>query len=122
MEEYNLRVFIMVTHSVCGALPLGIMLTSDEKQQTLEDALQLFKSCLPDFSFHGASPTTGPKVFMTDNCYELREALKNVWPNATTVLCIFHVLQQVMPFLCNFFSKQPIMCPCSSFIVYAVIL
>ena len=111
MEEYNLRVFIMVTHSVCGALPLGIMLTSDEKQQTLEDALQLFKSCLPDFSFHGASPTTGPKVFMTDNCYELREALKNVWPNATTVLCIFHVLQQVMPFLCIFFSKQPIMCP-----------
>lgn len=106
MEEYNLRVFIMVTHSVCGALPLGIMLTSDEKQQTLEDALQLFKSCLPDFSFHGASPTTGPKVFMTDNCYELREALKNVWPNATTVLCIFHVLQQVMPFLCIFFQNN----------------
>ena len=72
MEEYNLRVFIMVTHSVCGALPLGIMLTSDEKQQTLEDALQLFKSCLPDFSFHGASPTTGPKVFMTDNCYDVQ--------------------------------------------------
>ena len=96
MEEYNLRVFVMVTHSVCGALPLGIFVTSDEKEQTLQDALELFKSCLPEFAFHGASPDTGPKVFMTDNCYELREALQKVWPNAATVLCIFHVLQQVI--------------------------
>lgn len=98
MEEYNLRVFIMVTHSVCGALPLGIVFTSDEKEQTLVDALQLFQSSLPEFAFYGASPSTGPKVIMTDNCSELREALKTVWPNATTVLCIFHVLQQVYNF------------------------
>ena len=36
MEEYKLRVFVVVTHSVCGALPLGIFVTSDEKEQTLE--------------------------------------------------------------------------------------
>ncbi|CAB4020358.1 Hypothetical predicted protein, partial [Paramuricea clavata] len=65
-EEYNIRVFVMVTHSVCGALPLGIVLTSDEKKQTLVHALP----------FYGAYPSTGPKVIMTDNCSELREALK----------------------------------------------
>ena len=77
MEEYNLHVFIMVTHSVCGALPLVIIVTSDEKEQTLVDALQLYKSSMPDFGFYGAS-LSGPRVFMTDNCYELREALKKV--------------------------------------------
>ena len=96
MEEYNLRVFVVVTHSVCGALPLGIFATSDEKEQTLRDALELFKSSLPDFAFYGA---TGPRVFITDNCPELRVALKDVWPKSVPVLCIFHVLQQVWRWL-----------------------
>ena len=52
MEEYNLRVFVMVTHSVCGgALPLGIFITSNEKEQNLTSALEMFKSTLPDFAF-----------------------------------------------------------------------
>ena len=92
MEEYNLRVFVIVTHSVCGALPLGIFITSDEKEQTLKDALELIKSCFGDSAFYGGN---GPRVFMTDNCSELREALKEVWPNSVLLLCIFHVLQQV---------------------------
>ena len=29
-EEHNLKVFVMCTHSVSGALPLGILITSDE--------------------------------------------------------------------------------------------
>ena len=77
MEEYNLHVFIMVTHSVCGALPLVIIVTSDEKEQTLVDALQLYKSSMPDFGFYGAS-LSGPRVFMTDNCYELRGFKKSL--------------------------------------------
>jgi len=97
MEEYNLRVFIMVTHSICGALPLGIIVTSDETTDTLTDAFQLFKSSSSAFSFYGSS--AGPEVFMTDNCMELREALKKVWPSSTPVLCIFHILQQVWRWL-----------------------
>ena len=41
MDEFNLRVFLMVTHSVVGALPLGIILTSNEQTQTLVDAFSL---------------------------------------------------------------------------------
>jgi hypothetical protein len=96
MEEYNLRVFVVVTHSVCGALPLGIFITSDEKERTLKDALDLFKSSLPDGAFYG---TKAPNVFMTDNCHELRVALKEAFPSSTSVVCIFHVLQQVWRWL-----------------------
>ena len=35
MEELNLRVFLVVTHSVAGALPLGILIVSDERTSTL---------------------------------------------------------------------------------------
>ena len=34
MEEFNLRVFMIVTHSACGVLPLGIIVTSDEQGGT----------------------------------------------------------------------------------------
>jgi hypothetical protein len=62
MEEYNFRVFVVVhIVFVAGALPLGIFVTSDEKEQTLRDALQLSKSSLPDFAFYGA---TRPRVLL----------------------------------------------------------
>ena len=99
MEESNLRVFLMVTHSVTGALPLGIIITSDEKTQTLIDALSLFKSSLPDYAFFGSSSDIGPKVIMTDNCLELRDSLRHTWPHATLTLCIFHILQQIWRWL-----------------------
>ena len=80
MEEFNLLIFMMVTHSVCGALPLGIIITSDE---TVVDALSQFKSALPDDAFFGSSSLKGPKVFMTDNFLELRDAICQTWPDAT---------------------------------------
>ena len=53
MEEYNLRVFVMVTHSAVGALPLGVIITSDETTSTLIQDLDLFKLCLPERAFYG---------------------------------------------------------------------
>lgn len=99
MEEFNLRVFLIVTHSVCGALPLGIVITSDETTETLVDALAQFKSALPDYAFFGASAAKGPEVFMTDNCLELKEALSQNWPDSKQVLCVFHLLQQIWRWL-----------------------
>ena len=37
-EEHNLKVFIMCTHSIAGALPLSILITSDERESTLKHA------------------------------------------------------------------------------------
>jgi hypothetical protein len=99
MEEFNLRVFLMMTHSVCGALPLAIIITSDETTQTLVTAFSQLKSSLPDDAFFCAPSGKGPRVFMTDNCMELKDAIHQVWPDATTVLCIFHLLQQVWRWL-----------------------
>ena len=99
MEEFNLRVFLMVTHIPMGALPLGIIITSDETTDTLIQALELFSSLLTEGSFSGRGKALGPIALMTDNCSELRDALAYMWPNAALLLCSFHILQQVWRWL-----------------------
>ena len=98
MEEFNLRVFVMVTHSPVGALPLGIFITSDETLTIIKQAFDLLKLCLPDDAFFGRK-ILGPIIFMTDNCTELRDALTYAWPASKLLLCIFHLIQQVWRWL-----------------------
>ena len=82
-----------------GALPLGIIITSDETTDTLIQALELFSSLLTEGSFSGRGKALGPIALMTDNCSELRDALAYMWPNAALLLCSFHILQQVWRWL-----------------------
>ena len=86
----------MCTHSVAGALPLGLLITSDEKESTLKHGFTMLKNCLPDDAFYGNGLMVGPKIILTDNCQEERNALKAVWPSGNSLLCIFFM----------FFSKH----------------
>ena len=38
-----MRVFTFCTHSVAGALPIGIVITSDEQMEILTEAFKLLK-------------------------------------------------------------------------------
>ena len=69
---------------------------SDEREETLTKAFEMLNSILPEGAFFNAA---GPAILMTDNCDELRRNLHRSWPNATLLLCIFHVLQQVWRWL-----------------------
>ena len=96
MDEHNLRIFLLCTHSVAGALPLSVIITSDEQLETLIMAFSLLKDMLGDNPFYGKA---APQVFMTDNCSELRGALHRVFPESILLLCTFHILQQVWHWL-----------------------
>ncbi len=98
MEELNLRVFLIVTHSVAGALPLGILIVSDERTSTLVQGFTFLKNCMGEGAFYDRKDL-GPMVIMTDNCSELRDALRIVWPESRLLLCIFHLMQQVWRWL-----------------------
>ena len=41
----------------------------------------------------------GHSVIMSDNCVELRNALRETWPKSNLLLCVFHILQQVWRWL-----------------------
>ena len=49
MHDHNLKMFVMCTLSVTGALPLSMLITSDEKTETPENAFfqqdKNFRSC-----------------------------------------------------------------------------
>ena len=61
-----------------------------------------------EFCFYG-SGILGPRIVMTDNSDELRDALLSVWPNIILVLCILlhrmvvRRLKFGFAFCCSFF-------------------
>lgn len=61
-EEHNLKVFVICIHNVAWALPLGIVITSDERENTLKQGFEMLQSCLPDDAFYGRGPRLGPEV------------------------------------------------------------
>ena len=51
MDENNLKVFIMSTRSVAGALPLSILITNGEKTETQISAFSMWNNILPENAF-----------------------------------------------------------------------
>ena len=77
------------------------------KKKTLKKAFALLKIILSDDSFYNS--LSGPSVIMTNNCGELYQSLSYNWPDATLLLCIFHILQQVWRWLyesCHSIAKN----------------
>lgn len=89
-----------MTHSTAGGLPLGILITTSENQATITAALQLLNSVLPAERFFGCRED-GPRVILTDDCLALQQALNAVYPGATLILCVFHLLQAMWRWLWN---------------------
>ena len=104
LEKYNCSLFIISTSSSAGGLPLGVTITSDEKQLTIKAAFQQLLQVVPKASFYGNKD--GPRLIMTDDSGTEREALSEVWPKAKLLLCTFHFLQRRWTWL--FDSKNKI--------------
>ncbi|XP_035516707.1 uncharacterized protein si:dkey-75a21.2 [Morone saxatilis] len=93
-ERNNHRLFLLLTHSSAGGLPLGVFITTSQSQPTLSAAIELLQTVLPPERFFGHPE--GPLVVMTDDCSALRQALHEAYPEATLVLCVFRVVLQAM--------------------------
>ena len=48
MDRRGLRVFLLMTWSGAGGLPLGVMVTSSESQTTIAKGLDMLKGIFPD--------------------------------------------------------------------------
>ena len=53
LEKYNCSLFILSTSSPAGGLPLAVAITSDEKQDTIQRAMQMIKEVVPVNAFYG---------------------------------------------------------------------
>ncbi|XP_038076394.1 uncharacterized protein LOC119744514 [Patiria miniata] len=98
IEKYDCRLFMILTHSVAGGLPLGCLITTSESREAIVAALKLYKQLIPDDGFYGRGDQ-GPVVFLTDDSDGERQGLQEVFPNSSTILCVFHLLQATWRFL-----------------------
>lgn len=98
MDRENARVFVLLTHSCAGGLPLGVIFTPSEDEATIVKGLELLKQLLPDNAFDGKGEA-GPAIFISDDCAAERAALHKVFPRAARLLCTFHKLQAVWRWL-----------------------
>nr|CAB3263138.1 uncharacterized protein LOC104265534 [Phallusia mammillata] len=96
LDQTNASLTVLLCGSPIGALPLGAIISSGQDQRCFTKGLQLLKTMLGEFGFHY---TCSPKVFMTDDCAAETNALHEVWPDSSQLLCIFHVLQAVWRWL-----------------------
>lgn len=93
LDRYNCPTFVMSTASSAGGIPLGVVITSGESEDTLTESFSHLRSVFPPQAFFGRG-TTGPQMFITDDSDDTeKSALKTIWPEAKQLLCIFHYLQ-----------------------------
>ena len=94
LDRFNNSMFLLSCSYACCSVPLGVMIVSDERQQTIQCGFQKLLSILPSNAFFGRGVVTGPSLVMTDDSTVEREAIKSTWSGAQLLLCIFHFLQR----------------------------
>ncbi|KAI4810224.1 hypothetical protein KUCAC02_019065 [Chaenocephalus aceratus] len=98
MDRENCRVFLLLTHSCAGGLPLGILLCQSEDEQTIAQGLEQLRQVVGEKGFAGRGHEW-PQLVITDDCRAERGALGKAFPKATLLLCSFHLLQAVWRWL-----------------------
>lgn len=101
----NQYLVLLLTYSSAGGLPLGVFITTSETQETISVAIQLLLAVFPPERFFGHPD--GPLVVMTTDWAPLRQALHEVFPKASLLLCIFHLLQAMWRWLWNSSNEVP---------------
>ncbi|XP_029973832.1 uncharacterized protein LOC115407574 isoform X2 [Salarias fasciatus] len=89
-ERHNQCLFLLLTYSPAGPLPLGAFITTSKTQSAVTFGLQLLLTLLPSRSFYGREQ---PQAVMTDECRVLRQSLQAVFPGAKLLLSAFHQRQ-----------------------------
>ena len=67
LDRMNHQLVKFMTESPSGGLPLGFLILSDQKQETLEAGFEQLKKLLPEKAFAGRGVERGPELFMTDD-------------------------------------------------------
>ncbi|KAF3838958.1 hypothetical protein F7725_010726 [Dissostichus mawsoni] len=79
MDRENCRVFLLLTHSCAGGLPLGILLCQSEDEQTIAQGLEQLKQVVGEKGFAGRGHE-GPQLVITDDFLPVQHVQVNYTP------------------------------------------
>ncbi|KAL5235033.1 hypothetical protein ACI65C_002443 [Semiaphis heraclei] len=98
VDRYGCKVFFIYTNSCACGMLVGSLIVTSEATSIIVKGLELWKKMLSPESL-GKRGQIGPRIFMTDDSLAERNALREVFPQTTLLLCIFHVLQAAWRYL-----------------------
>lgn len=99
------HLFLLLARSPVGALPLGVMIATSKSQDCLLAAAQLLLTVFPAERFH--CHPEGPQILMTNDCAAVRRALREVFPDATVLYSVHHLLQAMFRWLWTSSNEVP---------------
>ncbi|KAL1450378.1 hypothetical protein WDU94_002750, partial [Cyamophila willieti] len=86
--KQSCRVTFLLSPSVAGALPLGIIVMTSEREVLITKGIEMVKEMLKD-------PELSPKMIISDDSEPERNSLMKMFPMSAMLLCKTHVLQTV---------------------------
>ncbi|CAG8750290.1 44629_t:CDS:2 [Gigaspora margarita] len=75
-EPLNTSITLFYTSCIVGALPLGLIITSNKLEITLEKGFTLLKEPLPQHAFFNCGSNTGPMIFFTNDSRAKQNVLR----------------------------------------------
>lgn len=94
-DQMSTVITFIIGVSKVGGIPLACLLHTSQTEDNYRLIFQILKQHTP----HGFGGNGEPKIFMTDDSSAERNALKNIYPQATLLLCTFHICQAVWRWL-----------------------
>jgi len=90
MRKKTPRVYVFGCPTAAGDIPLGVVVSSVERQDVFEAAVASLKTCFPEDSFYSRDC---PKVFLTTSELKEQRVLERLFPESIVLLCEFHALK-----------------------------
>lgn len=88
MDRSSGHLFNLVIPGPTGGLSIGMFITFSETKTDIKLGLEFLKE-----TWQKNSIVVEPTCFMSDDCSAQIAALSEIFPNSTTLLCQFHVVQ-----------------------------
>lgn len=96
LDRQKHRVYMFITLTPAGGIPLGCIITDIERKNMFHVALKSLKECFPENSFYG---TKNPIVIMMGDDIKEKGTLQEEWSDSTLLLCQYKFLKSVWNWL-----------------------
>lgn len=100
VDTQSATVTFVMAGTCVGALPIGLIIAGEKTELAYGKGFSLLRDLTADIE---SVSKWEPSIAMTDNDSAIRNGLKQAFPHVRSLLCLFHILQQVWRYL---FSKQ----------------
>ena len=67
LERNDTKLFHLMCPSPVGGLPVGTLITTRADETTISEALELYKTLLPEKALFGRGKDQGPSLVITDD-------------------------------------------------------